>query len=258
MQTIPGGEELSLTTVIDITERKKTERLKDDFLGMVSHELRTPMTIIGGSLQTVLTEGAKLSPVEVRGLIEGAYEASQELSDITENLLELSRARANRLTIHREPVQLEAIARQIVRRLSDHSSHRFVIDIPADLSPIKADPLRVFRVLFNLVHNATKYAPGGTEIRIFARRDGNQVTVGVEDHGPGIPKEARDRLFQAFERLPPQKSGDVPKGTGLGLVVCQRLVEAHGGKIWIESEPGKGATFLFSLPVDGETAGAPR
>jgi signal transduction histidine kinase len=108
--------------------------------------------------------------------------------------------------------------------------------------------LRVERILYNLVDNAIKYSPNGGEVRIFARQDGDFLTMGVSDQGPGISRDDQARLFQSFERLGAIVSGSI-QGTGLGLRVCRLLVEAHGGRIWVESEKGKGSTFFFTLPV---------
>jgi len=128
--------------------------------------------------------------------------------------------------------------------------HRVVIDLPADLPPAPADAVRVERILHNLLDNAVKYSPRGGDIRVFARRDREQIVVGVSDQGIGISTDDQKRIFANFERVESLASGI--KGTGLGLAVCRFLVEAHQGKLWVESQPGQGATFCFTLPL-GET-----
>ena len=239
--------ELSGTVHIirDITERKKTEQLKDEFISLVSHELRTPMTIITGSLQTATTEG--ISPEDKEVLLQNAISGAGALSAILENLLELSRYQAGRLQLHKQPVNIPEIAHDVIEKLKVQNEGRsFLTDFPDMLPPVDADPIRVERILYNLLENAVKYAPEGSEIKVFMRRENYIMVTGVADKGIGISREDQGRLFELFERL---GTGERSKGLGLGLVVCKRLVEAQGGKIWVESEPGKGSIFYFSLPI---------
>jgi PAS domain S-box-containing protein len=230
---------------MDITERKKTEQLKDEFIGLVSHELRTPMTIITGSLHTATSEG--ISPEDKEILLQNAIEGADSLSAILENLLELSRYQAGRLQIHREAVDMTMAVRSVIEKLQPRSEgHSFLLDLPEGPLLVEADPVRVERILYNLMENAVKYSPGQKLIKVFAFRENDIITTGVSDTGIGISPEELDRIFEPFERLEKTSSS---KGLGLGLVVCKRLVEAQGGRIRVESEPGKGSTFYFSLPV---------
>jgi PAS domain S-box-containing protein len=230
----------------DITERKKAEQLKDEFIALVSHELRTPMTVITGSLRTALSAG--ISPEDKQTLLLNAIEGAGSLSTILENLLELSRYQAGRLQIHREKVNIPVIAKSIIERLHDHSNDcLFVTDFPDDLPLVEADPVRVERILHNLLENAINYSSKKSEIKVFAQEKNGQVITGVADNGIGISTEDQARLFEPFERL---GKATMYKGLGLGLVVCKRLVEAQGGKIWVESIPGKGSTFYFTLPIN--------
>jgi signal transduction histidine kinase len=229
----------------DITERKKAEQLKDEFISLVSHELRTPMTVISGSLRTALSAG--ISPEDKLTLLKNAIEGADSLSAILENLLELSRYQAGRLQIHREQVNIPDIARSVIDKLGTlYEGHRYVMDFLNDLPPVQADPLRVERILYNLLENAAKYSPDGGEIKVFARVDHGSVVTGVADNGIGMSPEDLGRVFELFERL---GRGAARQGLGLGLVVCKRLVEAQGGKIWVESMLGKGSTFYFTLPL---------
>jgi PAS domain S-box-containing protein len=228
----------------DVTERDRVERLKDDFIGMVSHEMRTPLTVIIGAIDTALSSG--ISAEDSRTLLLDAGESAGELADILENLLELSRFQSNRLVMHKLPLSVGRLAAKCIDRIATQSDHRFTLDIPDDIPPVEADEIRMHTILCNLLGNAVKYSPSGTEIRVFAHRRENDLVVGISDQGPGIAKEDQQRVFEQFERL-----GDPARarGLGLGLVVCKRLVEAHRGEIWVESEPGKGATFLFTIPL---------
>jgi PAS domain S-box-containing protein len=231
----------------DITERKKVELLKDEFLGLISHELRTPLTIVIGSIYTAMSTG--MSSADVRELLENAADGAESLSRILENLLELTRAQAGQLKIQRESINVAEVAQEVIVKLKSRSgTRRFSLDMPDDLPEVAADPVRVERIIHNLLDNAVKYSPEGSEIRVFSHCQSDCVIVGVSDQGTGISPHDQDRLFQPFERLS-NPSTDSSQGTGLGLVVCKRLVEAHGGRIWVESELGQGSTFFFTLPL---------
>ncbi|GAG63444.1 unnamed protein product, partial [marine sediment metagenome] len=244
------GEVVRVTSIVrDITERKKLDQLKNEFIGFVSHELRSPMTVIAGAVNTVLTEGARLSPEETRQLLQDAALEAQSLSHLLGNLLELSRVQVNRLIIHVEPVDVKKVIRETAEEMKRQSStHQFIVDIPKKLPPVHADQLRLERVLHNLIENAVKYSPQGGEIRVSAKSEGERLVIGVSDQGIGISLSDQAKLFGPFRRLEESRP-DGAGGVGLGLLVCHRLVEAHGGRIWIESEPGKGSTFFFTLPL---------
>jgi PAS domain S-box-containing protein len=233
----------------DITERKKIEELKDDFIGMVSHELRTPLTIITGAVHTAMLEG--LPEDERDMLLKDAAVGAESLGDILSNLLELSRFQARRLALASETVNVRNAINEVVEQLKRKSNaHQLVNEAPEGIT-LQADKVRIERILHNLMENAIKYSPEGGDIRITARQDDGAVLVGVFDQGIGISAADQTRLFQPFERL--EKLTDGIKGLGLGLVVCRRLVEAHGGRMWVESEEGKGSAFYFSLPMRGES-----
>jgi PAS domain S-box-containing protein len=235
----------------DITERKKLEQLKDEFIGLVSHELRTPLTVISGCLSTVLTEWDRLPSGEVEQLLRDAALESESLSHLVENLLELSRFQAQQLTIYAEPTDVKTLVRETLNKIKRQApSHKFVTSIPNKLPSIHADPLRIERILYNLLENAAKYSPPESEIKVSARAEPECLVIGVSDQGEGLTPSEQAKLFNPFQRL--ENSGlDRTRGAGLGLVVCKRLVEAHGGRIWVESEKGKGSTFLFTLPLSG-------
>ncbi|MBF8265363.1 MAG: signal transduction histidine kinase [Dehalococcoidia bacterium] len=233
--------------LIDITERKKAELLKDEFIGMVSHELKTPLTVIIGALSVAKMEG--VSAGQAKELIDDAVNHAYVLADIVDNLLELSRSQTNRLELRKEPVNAVEVARSVVARLKDRPSiHQFTIDFPAALSPVLVDRLRLERIIHNLVDNAIKFSPRGGEVKLYAKQENNQVVIAVSDQGVGILLSDQARLFGNFERLETKLTGNI-HGIGLGLRVCRTMVEAHGGRIWIQSEPGKGSTFFFTLPV---------
>jgi len=238
----------SRSAIVDISERKKLDEMKDDLIGLVSHELRTPLTVIMGSLNTVLSEGERLSAEDTQQLLQDAAQETESLSHLLGNLLELSRAQAERLFLYTEPVSIQSVIEETVSNISRQSpTHQFAIDLPKQLAPVDVDALRLERILLNLLQNAVKYSPSGSQIRVFAKGEREHLVVGISDEGSGISPRDQAKLFRPFERLESSEPGRA-KGIGLGLLVCKRLVEAHGGQIWVESEPGQGSTFFFRLP----------
>jgi signal transduction histidine kinase len=239
------GSISKLAVFHDITERKKAEQMKDEFIGMVSHEIKTPITVVMGAINTAMSDG--ISEEESRELLEDAASSTEQLAGIVDNLLELSRAQADRLMIRKEPIDISKIAWAVIETTRKKSViHTLIIDIPENLPNVNADQLRVGRIINNLVDNAIKYSPGGGTITISAKLRNGYMEIVVKDPGIGMSIEEQARLFQPFERLG-AKIGIA--GVGLGLNVCRRLVEAHGGKIWVESEPGVGSSFFFTLPI---------
>jgi len=244
----------SRSVLTDITEQKKLDRLKDDFINLVSHELRSPLTVIMGAINTVLSEGANLSEEETRQLLRDAALESETLSHLLGNLLELSRVQAERLVLHAEAIDVRRVIQEAIEGIKRQSSVRqFVVSAPQKLPPVYADPLRLERIIYNLLENAVKYSPQGREIKVTVKPDGEQLVIGVSDRGVGISPADQAKLFAPFQRLEESRLGGV-RGVGLGLLVCQRLVEAHGGRIWVESKPGRGSTFFFTLPLKPATA----
>jgi PAS domain S-box-containing protein len=242
-----------MASFIDITERKKIDQLKDEFIGLVSHELRTPLTVINGCLSTLLTEWDRLSPSEVQQLLKDALLESESLSHLIENLLELSRARAQQLALYSELIDVRSLIRDTLTKIKrQDTTHRFVSSIPDKLPPINGDPLRIERILYNLLDNAAKYSPSSSQIKILVNAELDRLVISVSDRGRGLSSSEQARIFGPFQRLENSRP-DQARGAGLGLMVCRRLVEAHGGEVWVESRKGKGSTFFFSLPFRNST-----
>jgi PAS domain S-box-containing protein len=232
--------------VVDVTERKKAETLKDEFISMVSHELRTPLTIVIGNIKVALSSG--LSTGQVKELIKDADLAAADLHDILENLVQLSRYQANKLSLNVTQPDICKLLEQSVAKVAQYApEHRFTLKIKADLPPVKMDATKVSQIMGNLLSNAIKYSDEGSAVVVRADRKNDSLHISVINRGKGISFEEQQKLFQPFERLK-ETTGSKP-GLGLGLLVCRRLVEAHGGKIWVESEEGRGSKFTFSLPV---------
>jgi len=237
-----------MASFVDITEHKRLDQLKDEFIGLVSHELRTPLTVIGGCLSTLITEWDRLSPNEVQQLFKDALLESESLSHLIENLLELSRAQAQQLALYLEPTDIKTLVKDTLSKIKRQApSHQFSPSIPDKLPSIRGDPLRIERILYNLLDNAAKYSPPGSQIKVSVNAEPERLVIGVSDHGKGLSSSEQARIFGPFQRLENNRP-DQARGAGLGLMVCRRLVEAHGGEIWVESKKGRGSTFFFSLP----------
>ena len=242
-----GGNTYNIASFMDITDRKNAERMKDEFIGMISHELKTPMTVVIGALSTATMPG--LTEKVKDDLFRDAVNHADILASIVDNLLELSRFQSKRLELRKKPTDVGEIACKVTGQLSKKSAiHGLKCDFPERLPKIPADPIRVERILYNLVENAIKYSPAGGEVRVSGSVCDGYLQISVSDQGIGISAENLPRLFQPFERLGFDVKGAI-QGTGLGLRVCRILTEAHGGKIWVEATPGKGSTFYFTLPV---------
>jgi K+-sensing histidine kinase KdpD len=243
---VAGDLSLALRNMELETERIKTDRIKDEFISLVSHELRTPLTIVTGSLQTAMMEGITLD--EVHELLKNAAQGADSLAATLENMLELTRHQAGRLDLRNEPISISDVAKSVIEKLKNQgAAQQFSTDFAVDLPAVDADLLRVERILYNLLENATKYSPENTGIRVFARKENDFIVTGVADQGKGISPEHHNKLFELFERLEAKEAHT--RGVGLGLVVCKRLVEAQGGWIKVDSDLGRGSTFLFGLPV---------
>ncbi len=238
-----NGRGHALSSMVDVTALKQVEKMKDEFIGLVSHELRTPLTVIMGSLRSVRSPG--ISPEDVHELIQNAIEGADSLEAILANMLELSRYQAGRLQLSMEPLRIGDVAQAVVAKVkAQGAEQRFTLDFSDDLPPLEADPVRVERILYNLLENATKYSPKESEIKVSVRKEGDFIITGVTDQGHGISPDDQNKLFELFGRL-----SSYARGVGLGLVVCKRLVEAQGGWIKVESELGKGSTFSFAIPI---------
>jgi PAS domain S-box-containing protein len=231
---------------LDITEHKRAEGIKDEFIGLVSHELRTPMTVLAGTLHVAGLPN--ITPEQRDQMLRDARQSAAQLGQILDNLVELARHQAGRLRLTAEPTDVRQLLRDIVRgEESGLEGFRLSLDLAEDLPSMEVDRVRVRQVIRNLLSNAAKYSPAGTEIKVAAVRREKHVIVSVRDRGRGMTPDEQSRLFQPFERL--EQSTADSGGLGLGLVVCRRLVDAHGGDIWVESGPGEGSCFYFTLPL---------
>jgi signal transduction histidine kinase len=230
-----------------IAALQELNRLKDEFVSTISHELRNPLTyLISGS---ELLQTGSLPADQQREVLRQITRAAETMSRIVEDLLDLSRLGTGRFRLERAPVALEGLISRVVHSIEAGAPrHRFRMLIAHDLPPALADPVRIEQVLLNLLTNAVRYSPAGGIITVLARPSAGDVEVCVRDQGIGIPADKLERIFEKFYRLEsPQVRG--VRGSGLGLAICKELVEAHGGRIWVESQEGVGSTFYFTLPA---------
>jgi signal transduction histidine kinase len=244
----------------ETTALRETNRLKDEFVSMVSHELRTPLASIKGYSRTLLCDqGQEWDEPTRREFLTIISDESDKLTDLVENLLEMSRIEAGRLPITPEPILLSRFCQSVLNRVGTHYPEtKFECLLNDPLPVVEADPRRLEQVLTNLLQNAAKYS-GSEVVRVVGSYPGgSEVILSVQDTGKGIAPEHLPQLFDKFYRVDESVQG---KGTGLGLAICKALVEAQGGRIWVESAPGKGTRFFFTLPalvMPGEGGSRPR
>ncbi len=237
-------------------ELARSSQAKSEFLARMSHDLRQPLNAIVGFTDLLLrAEGEPLTPKQRRHLGHVAT-ASRQLLGLINDLLDLSRVEAGRMEIHPEPCDVAALLEEtlaLFRTQTQSGRVSLVLEMASPLSRLLADRVRVQQVLHNLLSNAFKFTPEGGLITVTAKQVGLQLEVAVRDTGVGIPPEDQKRIFEAYEQAGPREGQQ--KGVGLGLAIAKRLVELHGGRIWVESAPGQGSVFTFRLPgaVQGET-----
>ena len=252
----------------DVSERRRLEKMKDEFISTVSHELRTPLTSLRGSLGLISSGSLDKRPEKQRQMVEMAIGNCDRLIRLVNDILDFDSVEKGKLPLHRQPV--EAI--DLLRRAADvahtpASAAHISFRIDAKPGPVFADEERVLQVLNELVSNAIKFSPPNMTIRLAAQAAGTTTTAGtgevcfiVEDEGRGISPEKLERIFDRFQQGDASDSRALG-GTGLGLALCRSIVEQHGGRIWAESEVGKGSRFLFTLPaasvIDPEERVAP-
>lgn len=241
-----------LTTVInvrDISRLRQVEDMRSALLASVSHELQTPISIIKAYASTLARTDAEWSQQTVMDKLQAIEEESDRLSELVTKILYTSRLEAGSLVLNRLVLDLPKQVHKVAKRLGEQTEiHRVEVDFPPEFPPILADPEKIGELLTNLVENAIKFSPQGGTIIIKGETSGNGASVTVADEGIGIPLRDRDKIFDRFYRVA-DRSAQQTRGTGLGLYICKTLVEAHGGRIWVESELGKGSRFTFSLPT---------
>ena len=235
-------------TVEDVTELQRLGRARRDFVANLSHELRTPLANIDLAAQT-LRQSAISDPAMTRRMLDQIQIQVETLSQLSQEMLELAQIESGQVLLKLEPREVEPVVRRSITHLlpqaAQKNQHVSVV-VPRGLSAL-VDEEQIGRVLGNLLHNAVKFTPEGGIISISAEPEGQEdVRVCVADTGPGVSRELQDRIFERFYKA--DRSRSQGGGTGLGLAIARHIVEGHGGRIWVESTPGQGAKFYFTLP----------
>ena len=258
-----------VVTVQDMTPLQEQERLRAEFLAMVSHELRTPLAAVKGSVATLLETAGGLEPAETAQFLRIIRDQADQMRHLIGDLLDTARINTGTLPVAPEPAAVHALVDDARSRfLTGGAANALEVELAPDLPLVMADKRRIAQVLSNLLFNAAGNSPQGSPILVTAARDGLQVEISVTDQGRGIPAELMPELFRTFPRAhaPSPASGAAASGaavstvaaSGLGLAICKGIVEAHGGRIWAQSDgPGTGACFTFTLPVAESPIAAP-
>lgn len=247
----PMAESLPGTTLLvfqDLTRIHKLEVVRRDFVSNVSHELRTPLASLKAVNET-LQAGALSDPPAAKRFLEQMEKEIDDMTQLVQELLELSRIESGQTPFNRQAVDPRQLLSDVVERMeiqAERAGVKLSVDSPEGLPSVYADRERIEQVIINLLHNAVKFTPAGGEIIASAKSEGGWILFSVKDTGVGISPEALPRIFERFYKADQSRSGG---GTGLGLSIARHTVEAHGGKIWVESIPGEGSTFTFSLPL---------
>lgn len=233
-----------------MAERSREQEMQSTFVSIVSHELQTPVAIIKGYAGTLGRPDANWSPAVVQRIAASIEMECDRLTRLITDLLDLARIQAGRVAMSYGAVDLADVLREVVERARVRDTGRqLVLEDLGDLPVIRGDGDKLRLALNNLVDNAVKYSPPGGIVTVGGSAEAERVLMWVRDQGIGIPLEERQRIFERFHRVDTRLSRDTP-GVGMGLYICQVIVEAHNGQVWVESEgPGHGSTFLIALPL---------
>jgi PAS domain S-box-containing protein len=234
----------------DISERRRLDRLREDLISMIYHDLRSPLANIVSSLDVFNTMLPEDGDPAYRSLLNIALRSTERIQRLTNSLLDMSQLESGQPVVNlysTSPVLLAADSVEAVSPIAESKNQIISIKLPPQVPPVKVDADMIRRVLINLLENAVKYSPPDGDITLGADIKAENAVIWVQDSGPGIPTEEKEHIFDKFTRLNPTGS---QKGFGLGLAYCRLAIEGHGGRIWVDSEPGKGSRFSFTLPID--------
>ncbi len=250
---LPTGTHV-VAVVRDISERRRIEQLKDEFVSTVSHELRTPLTSIAGSLGLLAGGAAGPLPEKAARLIQIAQANSQRLVRLINDILDIEKIESGKLRLDMNPLDLREVAQRSIDGVRGYAEELGVTLVLAEgeAAPVMGDADRLIQVVTNLLSNASKFSPRGGEVRITVDPETRLARLSVVDQGPGIPDAFRSRIFSKFA----QADGSDTRakgGTGLGLAIAREIAERHGGRLWFESAEGEGATFYLDLPLANES-----
>ena len=243
------GKDSGIVTIIhDVTHEREVDRMKTEFISTAAHELRTPLTSIQGFSEILLMR-ENLKPEEREKFLTYINKQSVGLAAIINDLLDISRIESGRgFALNKQPCDAGEAIQQIVPYFQEHyTNHQFEVALPEKPVQLHVDKEKMGQVLKNLLSNAAKYSPEGGLIQVVGEIFEDHYRISVQDQGMGMTPEQVDKMFDKFYRV--DASNTAIEGTGLGMTVVKHIVEAHGGKVWAESELGKGTVVTFTIPV---------
>ena len=232
--------------VASLEAQRELARMQDEFISTISHELRTPLGFIKGYVTTLMREDAEWDQEKRAEFLQIVDDEADRLTELIDNLLDSSRLETGILSMTIEPTKIAPVVRDSINRIQGvHQEMKITAELNPDLPIVAIDSTRIAQVLNNMLSNANKYAPSSAVV-IRCQPQENMILVEVKDNGPGIPPEHLAHLFERFYRVP---SNSTARGTGLGLYICRKIIEAHGGEIGVMSELGVGTRFYFTIPA---------
>ena len=238
-----------------VVEYEELNKLKSNLLSTVSHELRTPLTTIKGYSTMLLDYDRRLKHDEKQEYLGAIDRATDRMTELVDHLLDMSRLDAGLLKLDKTPTNITALLQTTIAEAKLRTpGHKIVLNLPKTALKLNGDGRRIRQVVDNLIENATKYSKAGSTVTVEARSQDSELVISVADQGIGIPRENLGKVFDRMFNLEHRLAQD-PGGLGLGLALCKALVEAHGGRIWVESELGKGSVFYFALPQEAIAEG---
>lgn len=251
VQSREGQKTGTITILRDVTRERELDRMKNEFISTAAHELRTPLTSVMGFSEILLNqeEFGITDPSQQKELLANIHQKAQRLESIISDLLDLSRIQAGMMiTLDRAPCDIGKLLKQVVAEHQKESGrHRFELSMPEGPFELTADRKKLEQVLENLLSNAVKFSPQGGRIAVSSHVMGNHFQITVENKGIGMTPEQLEKVFDKFYRV--DASDTAEQGLGLGMSIAKSIVEAHGGKIWVESEPDKGTRVSFTIPL---------
>lgn len=243
------GKKVEVASITrDITEKKELERQKDEFIAIASHELKTPLTSIKAFAQILRKRLDRTNDNKFSDYFDKMDKQLDRLTRLVLDILDVAKIRADKLNMHRQDIKMEEVITEAMEVIQRTDNSRQIIKMAIDDGIVSGDSDRIRQILLNLLSNAIKYSPKASKVIVTSQREDGYVVTSVTDYGIGIRKEDQQKIFFRYYQGGETDRMD-NRSSGLGLYICSEIVRKHGGKIWVESEIGKGSTFSFSLPL---------
>ncbi len=243
-----GGNIAGVSIILDITKNKELDMRKDDFINMASHELKTPMTSLKLYVSILKKMQKDVLNVKIGSIVSNIEHQAGRLEKLVADLLDVSRLQTGKLIFTRQKFDLNKLITETVDTVQSTTNKHEIIFRRSRSVIVEADRFRIYQVISNLLTNAVKYSPKSKSISVNMKKSGNEIVVAVKDRGVGISRDEKSRIFEKLYQVKANKEKAFP-GFGMGLFIAKEIVKRHKGRIWVESEPGKGSTFYFSLPA---------